>query len=67
VIGMKVNGQSIPQVENLDVIPVIEPTYFNKVGYVCSDDTLQLIPLGTGLPVQGYLLYRDKSWQPSVP
>ncbi len=67
VIGMKVNGQSIPQVETVDVIPVIDTTYFDKVGYVCSDDSLQLIPLGTGLPLQGYLLYRDNNWQPSVP
>lgn len=67
VIGMKVNGQSIPQVENMEAIPVIDTTFFNKVGFLCSDDSLQLIPLGTGLPLQGYLLYQDNNWQPTVP
>jgi hypothetical protein len=67
VIGMKINGQSIPQVESMDVVPMIDTSFFQKVGYLCSDDSLQLIPLGSGLPAQGYLLYRDPNWQPTIP
>jgi hypothetical protein len=67
VIGMKANGQSIPQASTLNVTSMIDPSFFKKVGYICSGDTLQLIPLGAGLPKQGYLLSRDSNWQPNNP
>lgn len=67
VIGMKANGQSIPQMSSLNVTTMIDPSFFKKVGYICSGDSLQLIPLGAGLPRQGYMLSRDSNWQPNNP
>jgi hypothetical protein len=67
VIGMKADGQSIPQASSLNVTPMIDPSFFKKVGYICSGDSLQLIPLGAGLPRQGYMLSRDSNWQPDNP
>ena len=67
VIGMKANGQTIPQMSSIDITTMIDPSFFKKVGYLCSGDSLQLIPLAAGLPRDGYWLHRDSNWQPNNP
>ena len=67
VIGIKSNGHTISQMSSLNVIPMIDTIFFKKVGYICSGDSLQLIPLAAGLPKDGYWLSRDSTWQPINP
>jgi hypothetical protein len=64
---MKANGQTIPQASSTNVIPMIDTTFFKKVGYICAGDSLQLIPLAAGLPKDGYRLDRDSKWLPINP
>ena len=66
MIDLKFNGKSMVGTPPNNV-PILESSFFTKVGYACQQEALQLTPLAVGLPSQGYLLNRDTSWRPSTP
>jgi hypothetical protein len=66
VIDLKFNGKlftgTIP-----NTAPLIEPSFFAKVGYACEGDTLNLSPKAASLPEEGFSLTRDNAWKPASP
>jgi len=66
VIDVKFNDRSIAE-SPPNTTPLIEPSFFSKVGYTCQGDSLGLLPIAAGLPGQGFSLTRDTHWTISNP